>query len=156
MPELPPDSAGRRTPAKGVHIFLDRPNWFFLTVCTEGRKPCLANAQTKTALHEIWLNEATAWLVSEYMLMPDHLHLFCAPSEATLSIEKWIAFWKSCFAKRLNQCGIFQKAGFHHRLRDDENYSQKWLYVQENPVRKGLVSRPQDWPFVYFASQNED
>ncbi len=35
----------------------------------------------------------------------------------------------------------------HQRLRDGENYSEKWIYVQENPLRKGLVQRIEDWPF---------
>ena len=29
----------------------------------------------------------------------------------------------------------------------DRIYSEKWLYVQENPVRKGLCKRIEDWPF---------
>jgi hypothetical protein len=41
----------------------------------------------------------------------------------------------------------FQSRGWHHRLRDGENYSEKWIYVQENPIRKGLVKRIEDWPF---------
>jgi hypothetical protein len=32
-------------------------------------------------------------------------------------------------------------------LRDGENYSGKWIYVQENPFRKGLVQRIEDWSF---------
>jgi hypothetical protein len=31
--------------------------------------------------------------------------------------------------------------------RDGEGYSEKWAYVQENPFRKGLVQRIEDWPF---------
>ena len=37
--------------------------------------------------------------------------------------------------------------GWHHRLRDGESYGEKWTYVQENPFRKGLVQRIEDWPF---------
>jgi hypothetical protein len=29
----------------------------------------------------------------------------------------------------------------------DEDYSAKWLYVQENPVRKGLAKQIEEWPF---------
>jgi len=32
-------------------------------------------------------------------------------------------------------------------LRNDESYAQKWLYVQENPIRKGLVTRIDEWPY---------
>ncbi|HEY5296936.1 MAG TPA: hypothetical protein VIK59_03335 [Verrucomicrobiae bacterium] len=46
-----------------------------------------------------------------------------------------------------HRIGNFNRAGWHHRLRDGENYSEKWIYVQENPIREGLVKRIEDWPF---------
>jgi putative transposase len=85
--------------------------------------------------------------VSDYLLMPDHLHLFCAPRVLTRSIERWIAFWKYRLARADARFGRLQRGGFHHRLRSDESYSEKWQYVRENPVRAGLVERPEDWPF---------
>ena len=151
----------RRAPAKGVHVSLGGPNWVFLTVCAENRQPWLAQAAVQRALHQIWQTQATAWLVSDYLLMPDHLHLFCAPSDLRFTIERWMSFWKDRFAKTVGQTcrfaggdlGKFQAGGFHHRLRDGESYAQKWQYVRENPVRAGLVARPEDWP--YFGRVHE-
>jgi putative transposase len=137
----------RRTPAKGVRVSLAGPNWVFLTVCTEDRQRWLAQASVHRALHNIWLHTATAWLVSDYVLMPDHLHLFCAPYNIKFTIERWIAFWKDQVAKNCADVGKFQHGGFHHRLRNGENYSQKWQYVRENPVRAGLMAKPEDWPY---------
>jgi putative transposase len=91
---------------------------------------------------------ADAWLVGYYLLMPDHLHLFCAPRDLHFTIEQWLAFWKREFSrKHLDQNWAWQRNGFHHRLRDPREYADKWRYVQENPVRKGLVGQPEDWPF---------
>jgi putative transposase len=143
----------RRTPAKGVHVSLGGPNWVFLTVCTKERERWLAQAQIQRALHGIWQNVATAWLVSDYLLMPDHLHLFCAPRDLNFTIERWMGFWKDRLAKMNQNTGTFQAGGFHHRLRDGENYAQKWQYVRENPVRAGLVTQPEDWP--YFGRVHE-
>lgn len=164
MSEIPFREPGRRTPAQGVHISLGGRNWVFLTVCTEKRDRWLAQASVQRALHEIWQTTATAWLVSDYLLMPDHLHTFCAPHELACSIERWIAFWKDQLTKKLKSrvgvatlrdppAGKFQAGGFHHRLRDGESYSQKWQYVRENPVRAGLVTCPEDWP--YFGRVHE-
>jgi len=164
MGEIPFRDPGRRTPAKGVHVSLSGPNWVFLSVCTEKRSQWLAQASVQRTLHEIWQNTATAWLVSDYLLMPDHLHLFCAPHDLKFNIERWIGFWKDRLAKSLKaqsslstdggpagpprpRFGRFQTGGFHHRLRDGENYSQKWQYVRENPVRVGLVTHLEDWPY---------
>jgi hypothetical protein len=38
--------------------------------------------------------------------------------------------------------------GFHdHKLRTPESEQRKWEYVCLNPVRYGLVARPEQWPF---------
>ncbi len=38
--------------------------------------------------------------------------------------------------------------GFHdHKFRTPESESRKWEYVCLNPVRYGLVQRPEEWPF---------
>jgi putative transposase len=153
MSEIPFHEPGRQHPAKGVHVTLAGPNWVFLTVCTEKRQAWLAQMSAQRALHEIWLNSATAWLVSDYLLMPDHLHLFCAPRDLAFTIERWMAFWKDRFTKLRLELGSWQTGGFHHRLRYGESYAGKWQYVRENPVRGGLVERSDDWP--YFGRVHE-
>jgi putative transposase len=147
MSEIPFREPGRRTPAKGVHVSLSGPNWVFLTVCTEKHGQWLAQVSVQHTLHDIWQHTATAWLVSDYLLMPDHLHLFCAPHDLKFTIERWIGFWKDRFTKTHPDTGTFQAGGFHHRLRDGESYSQKWQYVRENPVRAGLVARSENWSY---------
>ena len=74
---------GRKTPAKGVKISLSGPNLVLLTVNTKDRVPWLTQPAVHTSLREIWC-EADAWLVGDYLLMPDHLHLFCAPHRSGL------------------------------------------------------------------------
>ena len=138
---------GRRNPAPGVHVQLGRPNWVLLTVTAEDRQPWLADAEVQHLLHQTW-SYATAWLVSDYLLMPDHLHCFCAPHDLSFTIEQWITYWKREFRRSHGKATWkFQSRGWHHRLRDDENYAKKWLYVQENPIRKGLVREIDEWPF---------
>jgi putative transposase len=118
-----------------------------LTVATEKRRPWLANETAHRLLHETW-SEARAWLVGDYLLMPDHVHCFCAPQDLSFTIETWIAYWKRVFSRKHQRPEwVFQSRGWHHRLREAEGYSEKWRYVQENPVRKQLVSRMEDWPF---------
>jgi putative transposase len=137
----------RHNPASGVHVQLGQSNIILLTINTKKREPWLANETAHQFLRETW-SEATAWLVGDYLLMPDHLHLFCAPRDLQFTIEAWITYWKREFSlKHGREEWKFQSRGWHHRLRDGENYSEKWIYVQENPFRKGLVRRIEDWPF---------
>ena len=144
----------RQNPASGVHLNLGRSNIVLLTVTAEKRNPWIANETAHRLLHQTW-SEATAWLVGDYLLMPDHLHCFCAPHDLHFTIETWISYWKREFALKHGRLAgtlappkwKFQARGWHHRLRDGESYSEKWLYVQENPLRKKLCSRIEDWPF---------
>jgi hypothetical protein len=47
----------------------------------------------------------------------------------------------------VDQPWAWQRSGFHHRLRHARQYEEKWAYVRENPLRKQLVTRPEDWPY---------
>jgi len=144
-----PDTAPpqRDNPASGVHINLGKTNIVLLTVTTEKRAPWLATDAVRQLLHQTWI-DARAWLVGDYLLMPDHLHCFCAGHDLRFTIETWISYWKREFAlKHKRTDWKFQSRGWHHRLRDSESYSEKWLYVQQNPVRRRLCERVEDWPF---------
>ena len=72
----------------------------------------------------------------------------CAPNGEDHTLERWISFWKRRLRRQLRTPeALFQAHSFHHRLRRDENYSEKWEYVRMNPVRAGLVSHPDQWPY---------
>jgi REP-associated tyrosine transposase len=79
---------GRKTPAKGVHYSSTSNNITWVTVCTTDREPWLTQQIVREHLESLWLHEATAWLVSDYLLMPDHIHFICAPRNLNVTIEK--------------------------------------------------------------------
>jgi putative transposase len=147
MNDAPFADIGRKHPATGVHIYSGQPTIVFLTVCAAGRKPWLAAPAVHESLCAAW-NSAQAWLVGYYLLMPDHLHLFCAPHDLSFSVEKWVTYWERQF-RRLHKDpqARFQPHSFHHRLRRQESYTDKWNYVRENPLRQGLVKDSNDWPY---------
>ncbi len=139
---------GRQTPAPGAHIFLGEPNIFFVTVNAKDAVPWMANAAVQSSLAEIWQNKATAWFVGYYLIMPDHVHFFCAPHDLRFGIDQWVEFWKSCFSRRhVDQSWSWQRKSFHHRIRDRIEYEDKLTYVQENPMRKQLEVRPEEWRY---------
>jgi len=52
-------------------------------------------------------------------------------------------------AKRI-ECVMGMAAWLFDRLlRSDESLHEKWLYIQENPVRAGLVQEWKDWPYRF-------
>jgi putative transposase len=92
---------------------------------------------------------ARSWLVGHYIIMPNHIHLFCAP--ATLPIEplkQWVRYWKTLASRnwpQSEQHPIWQRDFWDTQLRREENYQAKWHYVRDNPVRAGLVTIPDNW-----------
>ena len=91
---------GRRRPASGVLIFSGQPTIVFLTVVTRGREPWLTQPVVHRHLRETWM-EAQSWLVGYYLLMPDHLHLFCAPRDLRFTLDQWVTYWKRRFKRKL-------------------------------------------------------
>jgi putative transposase len=121
----------------------------FATICTKDRRRLLANPECHLALHTAW-QAAAHWLVGRYVIMPDHLHLFCAPNTNPLTaLSGWIRYWKTATAKSIGASAgtLWQPDFWDTQLRGHESYAQKWDYVRHNPVRAGLVNVPEAWPY---------
>jgi len=58
-----------------------------------------------------------------------------------------ISSFKALVAKRARV--KWQRDFFEHRLRGDESLDEKANYIRMNPVRKGLVGDPGDWPWKW-------
>lgn len=72
----------------------------FLTVCTKGRKLILAKPDVVPLLQDCW-KEATSWMVGRFMVVPNHLHLFCAPAENLARLlDQWVRYWKALASRR--------------------------------------------------------
>jgi putative transposase len=52
----------------------------FVTACSAKRRKVFATAEAHAAIVTAW-NEASRWLVGRYVIMPDHVHFFCAPND---------------------------------------------------------------------------
>ena len=81
-----------------------------------------------------------------FLVMPDHVHgLFSFPVSETM--QKVVSAWKRVTSRRL---GIrWQRDFFDHRIRNDSERVEKADYILMNPVRKGLVARAEEWPYVW-------
>lgn len=149
------------------------PVLIFVTVCALDRTVnTFATNEMHGMLQEAW-NNATSHRVGAYVLMPDHIHLFCAPTSMdSESVAKWVRYWKVLVTKKLGgsracatvaqrpaplpesaQKSLFQRDCGDTQLRAGDNYHDKWEYVRNNPVRKGLVILADDWP--YWGIKNE-
>jgi REP element-mobilizing transposase RayT len=136
---------------------------YFITACTRDRAPCLASDAAAKILLAEWRDARLrhGWGIGRYVIMPDHVHFFCAemPAEGahnSTPLSDFLQRWKEWTSKRIAHAGmvdgrLWQPGSFDHVLRNEESYAEKWSYVRENPVRKELVTRAEDWPFQGFV-----
>jgi putative transposase len=137
----------RSCPCRGVIRIDARPTLVFVTVSTASRIPWLANEEVHLALRDIWF-KADRWETGTYVIMPDHIHLFAWPGRIEHDLDAWIRYWKSLATKRLGSSLCrWQQCSFHHTIRSFESAEVKRDYILQNAVRRGLVQKPEDWPY---------
>ena len=111
------------------------------------------------------------WRIALFLVMPDHLHFIvhvpCVGGDESggqgsarptgdesggqgsarpTGLESVVADFKHAVARR---CGLkFQRDFWDTRLRDDVHYAEKFNYICNNPVRKGLCRVAREWPHV--------
>ncbi len=144
-------SPHRKSPVhQPIHWPPDMAVVLFLTVNTKLKKSVLARPDVHDLLRDAWAI-ADDWQVGRYVIMPEHLHLLCAPRNPDAPLERWMRFWKSLSSRRWprpEEHPIWQRGYWDTQLRRNESYEEKWEYMRHNPVRRRLVTRPEDWPFA--------
>jgi putative transposase len=99
------------------------------------------------------------YLLHEFVLMPNHLHLILTPSDS-VSLEKAMQLIKGGSSHeihqvRANKMQIWQ-SGFHEsRVTDSTDFKKKADYIRFNPIVAGLAELPQDWPFGSASGKYE-
>ena len=121
---------------------------YFITVnCLQRGRNVLCREKTAEAvLDSVQIrNGRREWYCHLCLLMPDHLHALISFTNRTKRLSQVIGDWKRWLACRE---GIeWQPSYFEHRLRDDREHIAKAQYILQNPVRKGLVQRWEDWEY---------
>jgi putative transposase len=88
-----------------------------------------------------------------HCLMPNHFHLVAEPREdAQLSAYmQWVTGCYSCqFRTRTRTLGyghVFQRRFWSAPIQSDLHFLTVLRYVEANPLRAGLVSRAEEWPW---------
>jgi len=132
---------------------------YFTTTCTYRRQAILTTDAVADILVNEWqtARERHGWAVGRYVIMPDHVHFFCAPELEAKTLSEFVGSWKRWTSRRIHAQGqprtassattppLWQREFFDHVLRSSESYSQKWDYVRENPVRAGFVTGADEW-----------
>ena len=140
-------------PARLSHVFRKYdPPLYFITFCTYDRKRLLANDVLHQHFIDYMRRQSLKGIVcGEYVIMPDHIHLFLRIDPHKYQLGRTVGFIKKSLSKTLSELGAaqphWQPGFFDHILRNSSSYAEKWEYVRMNPLRAGLVELSSDWKY---------
>jgi len=91
------------------------------------------------------------FLLHEFVVMPDHLHLMMTPG-VTASLERCVQLVKGGSSFRIHKARGLKseiwQVGFHDwTIRDLGDWRAKVEYIRMNPVQAGLVEKAEEWGY---------
>ncbi len=134
-------------------------NFHFITFSCYQRLPLLSCGEAYWVFEEELeaVRRAHGFVVAGYVLMPEHVHLLVnEPPVSPLSLV--IQVLKQKTSRKLKSKGDLRF--WHTRYYDfnvwtQKKHVEKLRYMHRNPVTRGLVEKPGDWPwssFVHYAT----
>jgi REP element-mobilizing transposase RayT len=94
--------------------------------------------------------------VDVYCVMPDHIHVILTPGTEGASSLEYLRRFKGWCSREMRLAGwtgeLWQKRSYDHLLRRDEDIRQIAAYIVANPIRAGLCTTPDDYPWSGLAS----
>ena len=111
------------------------------------RKPDIAALVQQALLHF----DGARYRLLAWCLMPNHVHIVIEIVDGE-SLSDIIRSWKSFTARGANsllgRTGPFWHPDYFDRyMRDEDHLARTVEYVEENPVKAGLVNVAADWPW---------
>ena len=89
------------------------------------------------------------FVVLGYVVMPEHVHLLVnEPTVGTLDCA--IQALKLSVTKRRTERPFWQTRYYDFNVWNPEKTTEKLKYMHRNPVKRGLVAKPEDWAWSSF------
>jgi putative transposase len=130
----------------------------FITFSCYHRQAFLASTRAKS-FFEGALEKARLryhFLVVGYGVMPEHVHLLLSEPERGRLCSAIQSIKQSASRKFIAREGHFwQERYYDFNVYTVKKRIEKLRYIHRNPVERGLVARPEDWPwssFLHYAT----
>ena len=86
--------------------------------------------------------------------MPNHVHLVVALPETGRPLARVLQGLKRYTALEMNRVRnetgqVWQRESYDHRVRNERELRNIIAYTLNNPVKAGLATEWQDWPYSY-------
>jgi len=87
------------------------------------------------------------FLLHAFVIMPEHFHALITPAPE-VSLEKAMQFIKGGLSFRLkSKLDVWMRSFSETQIMTKEKFVRCALYIENNPVRRGLALAPEMYPF---------
>ena len=142
------------------HISTENYPYFVTTTVSNSLKIFETKENAQILQDVLYFGREKGWyLLLSFVIMADHLHLILVPKNKDISpIMKSIKGYSSRrINENLNRKGsLWQKNFYDYILDTEEKLTTKVRYIEANPVRRGLVSKAEDYKFSSAYFDNAD
>ena len=147
----PPMGERRKTIRLATENYRGRRIYFVTLCCLNRRRVFGSEAPARQLLDQLMACTALHdFSLHAYCLMPDHLHILVEGMGDSCDLTRFVAEFKqkTAFDYR-NRTGLslWQSRYYDHILRKGDDTENVAWYIWTNPIRKGLCTAPQDYPF---------
>jgi REP element-mobilizing transposase RayT len=130
------------------------------TTVTFNREPVFKDSKAANiVLEAILFGKRQKWYyLLSFVIMPDHIHLVLVPREKNISecMKSIKGFSSRQINELFNRKGSIWQAGFYDYILDsDEEVLSRIRYIEENPVRKGMVEYAEDYKYSSVGYRDE-
>jgi putative transposase len=135
--------------ASGMRFAPQETRTYFVTAVTAQRRRLFQVTSTAALLRQIILDYRGQgrFLLHAFVIMPDHFHALITPAPE-VSLEKAMQFIKGGFSFRLkSKLDVWLRSFNETQIMSAEKFMICARYIHENPVRRGLASKPEDFEF---------
>jgi putative transposase len=126
---------------------------YFITACAHMQQNLFQRDQVARLMAATLLKyrDAGEFELHEYVVMPNHIHLLLSVKPEQ-QLSRVIQLIKGGFSHSLRENGmvmrtVWERRYYDRRVRDANELAGFAHYIRENPVRKGLVERAEDYPY---------
>src|ERR1700682_982335 len=125
---------------------------YFVTICTEHRRPVFADRQEGHSVISHLLTHAAQndFLLHAFCAMPDHLHFLAEGTMDDSDLLELAGSFKQRTGfeyRRHSAETLWQKRFYDYILRRSDPIEAVACYIWMNPIRKNLCAAPEQYPF---------
>jgi putative transposase len=122
---------------------------YLVTAVTSQRRRLFQVTATAELLEQTILDYRSQgkFLLHAFVIMPDHFHALITPAP-DVSLEKALQFIKGGFSFRLkSKLDVWMRSFNESQIAGEGKFINCVRYIEENPVRRGLVRSPNAYRF---------